>query len=468
MDTTHYANAPMNNELPNESTHRPGKPDDTHRNVKQDKTAQATSQDSFADSVLTAVNAMPAPTWHRIQANDATITIPFGLTAVSDYRLEGEGIVYSTPDDFDNALSTLQKSLDKDFANKSDSRAVVQALDPQTAPDNLDVPALSQYQRAAVKEELANSVAGAFDAGATNAAYRFIQELSPDPLVICGNCDASSNALVTLVAEEGCANGLCLDVIAEPYAKLTVRVLLDSPATKKAFLGLGLRVFAGVGSHVSLTTYQTAQDGCVAVDTQGVVADAAATVEINHRVLGAGHAFTGLYTDLRGKESSLTTTLHYVGNASEERDFNYTTKHCGVDTQSAFDAHGVLSGSSKKVWRGTIDLVHGCKGAIGNERETVLLADQGVDNKTIPVILCDEDDVQGNHGATIGHIRPEQRLYLACRGLSDAEIEQLFNVATFEEAYLSDPSDTVKDAIVRLAQSKGIPAHELFADEGDE
>ena len=78
----------------------------------------------------------------------------------------------------------------------------------------------------------------------------------------------------------------------------------------------------------------------------------------------------------------------------------------------------MLTGTSKKVYRGTIDLVHGCKGATGTERETVLLANKGVDNKTVPVILCDEDDVAGNHGATIGHVRDEQLFYLACRALT--------------------------------------------------
>mgnify|MGYP000281957543 CR=1 FL=1 len=65
----------------------------------------------------------------------------------------------------------------------------------------------------------------------------------------------------------------------------------------------------------------------------------------------------------------------------------------------------MLTGTSKKVYRGTIDLVHGCKGATGTERETVLLANKGVDNKTVPVILCDEDDVAGNHA----HNRPRPR-----------------------------------------------------------
>lgn len=106
------------------------------------------------------------------------------------------------------------------------------------------------------------------------------------------------------------------------------------------------------------------------------------------------------------------------------RDFNYELRHRGRKTECEIDANGVLTGTSKKVYRGTIDLVHGCKGAVGTERETVLLANKGVDNKTIPVILCDEDDVAGNHGATIGHVRDEQLFYLACRGLDQNAAEE--------------------------------------------
>ena len=39
------------------------------------------------------------------------------------------------------------------------------------------------------------------------------------------------------------------------------------------------------------------------------------------------------------------------------------------------------------------------KGAKGDELEDVLLLDDGVQNQTIPLILCAEEDVEGNHGA---------------------------------------------------------------------
>ena len=83
----------------------------------------------------------------------------------------------------------------------------------------------------------------------------------------------------------------------------------------------------------------------------------------------------------------------------------------------------------------------------------MLLANQGVDNKTVPVILCDEDDVAGNHGATIGHVRPEQLFYLGCRGLSEEAAEALFISAKLEDAALSAPDAEIRTNVTRLGTS---------------
>ena len=69
----------------------------------------------------------------------------------------------------------------------------------------------------------------------------------------------------------------------------------------------------------------------------------------------------------------------------------------------------------------------------------MLVLGDDVVNKTLPTILCDEDDVAGNHGATIGSVSPEQLAYLADRGLSRADAEQLFVSALYEDALMHAP-----------------------------
>ena len=100
----------------------------------------------------------------------------------------------------------------------------------------------------------------------------------------------------------------------------------------------------------------------------------------------------------------------------------------------------------------------GCAGAEGTETESVILADERVKNKSIPIILCSEDDVAGNHGATIGHMRPEQLNYLMSRGISQEAAERLFATATFEDAAITTLDAYTRQAIAKLAAEIGVPA----------
>ncbi|MFR2246384.1 MAG: SufD family Fe-S cluster assembly protein [Eggerthella lenta] len=86
-----------------------------------------------------------------------------------------------------------------------------------------------------------------------------------------------------------------------------------------------------------------------------------------------------------------------------------------------------------------------------------------VANRTVPVILCDEDDVAGNHGATIGHVRPEQLFYLASRGISPEDAERLFITASFEEAAINAPDQRTRLSVTRLAAARGIEIEEAVA-----
>lgn len=46
-------------------------------------------------------------------------------------------------------------------------------------------------------------------------------------------------------------------------------------------------------------------------------------------------------------------------------------------------------------------------------------------NQTIPLILCGEEDVEGNHGATIGRLDEKMLFYLASRGIPEEAARSL-------------------------------------------
>ena len=115
---------------------------------------------------------------------------------------------------------------------------------------------------------------------------------------------------------------------------------------------------------------------------------------------------------LVGNKSSFTNDLAYVVKGNDKLDINYIIKHKGKKTESNIDVKGVLKDSAYKIFRGTIDIEKGAINASGKENEAVLLIDDDVINKSIPVILCAEEDVEGAHGASIGRLDDEILLYM--------------------------------------------------------
>lgn len=396
-------------------------------------------------------SAMPAPTWSWLKMNDVTIQIPDDLERNCQVEIEAGDTLDNTTS-FEGSVAALQERIDSARTDKpADERAMITAATgADRGAEELDIPALSTYEHRAVLSEIACDIANDFETGVGADMRAYLNFLAGGTAVLATEEGEEAEATIRVTTHEGEASGASIDIVAAPNSTFSIALSLDSDADAPAFMGSTMRVFAGAGARVDITVYLTASDAITCVEDSGFVLDEGARVNVRHVVLGGGFTATGLAADLRGDRSRIDVDTSYLASGTQQRDFNYIIRHRGRKTVSNMDANGVLTGKSKKCLRGTIDLIHGAKGAEGNERETVLLASKGVDNKTVPNILCDEDDVAGNHGATIGHVRPDQLFYAACRGLSQEQTEALFLSAKLEDAALQAPNDAVRANVVRL------------------
>lgn len=396
-------------------------------------------------------SAMPAPTWSWLKMNDVTIQIPDDLERNCQVEIEAGDTLDNTTS-FEGSVAALQERIDSARTDKpADERAMITAATgADRGAEELDIPALSTYEHRAVLSEIACDIANDFETGVGADMRAYLNFLAGGTAVLATEEGEEAEATIRVTTHEGEASGASIDIVAAPNSTFSIALSLDSDADAPAFMGSTMRVFAGAGARVDITVYLTASDAVTCVEDSGFVLDEGARVNVRHVVLGGGFTATGLAADLRGDRSRIDVDTSYLASDTQQRDFNYIIRHRGRKTVSNMDANGVLTGTSKKCLRGTIDLIHGAKGAEGNERETVLLASKGVDNKTVPNILCDEDDVAGNHGATIGHVRPDQLFYAACRGLSQEQTEALFLSAKLEDAALQAPNDAVRANVVRL------------------
>lgn len=416
-------------------------------------------------------SAMPAPTWHFLDMNDTSIEIPEGLAAAPNVQASLPEGARGAEGRFEAALAAAQEAWEQAHpAPSAEELAAREEFLAAEADATYGGTAQSSYQIAADAIEEARSLAVAFEHGTGDEAAAYLRYAAGDRIVVCSDEGERVEAQVVVSATPGAISVAAIDVVAGKGGAVDLSIVVEGPADAQdgpsdafGIAGTTVRVFAGDDARVNIARTQALGDGFTDIDDMGLFASDRARIDVLQTVLGADASYTGLAGDLRGDAARVDVDTRYLGHGSQVRDFNYALRHHGPKTECNLKANGVLAGTSAKTLRGTIDLIRGAKGAQGSENETVLLVDEGVHNKTVPVILCNEDDVAGNHGATIGHIREEQLFYLASRGLPQEAAERMFVNAIVEQAAIDAPDEAARAAVVRLGERLAPGFAGLFA-----
>ena len=218
-----------------------------------------------------------------------------------------------------------------------------------------------------------------------------------------------------------------------------------SDEEKNKMFGVQTRIQAGSGSKVNLVQLLRHSSDYSCLNDIGAVLDDNARLNIVQVILDGDKNYMGCRVVLKGKGSSLKTDIGYMVNNDGRLDMNYEAVHEGKVTESEINAAGVLKNGAFKLFRGTIDFKKGAAGAVGNEKEDVLLLDDNVVNQTIPIILCAEEDVEGNHGATIGELDEQIMLYMQARGLSREQVYEEMSKARIKAVCNLIPDEDTKN-----------------------
>ncbi len=413
---------------------------------------------------------MPAITWHYLQMNDARIQIPAGLALAPCVEVSEPWLARGAADEFENALADAQERWEATHPEPTAAEvAVLEEAREAEAGATYGGTARSTYQETADAVAEARSLVDAFEHGVDDEVAAYLRYAAGDRVVVNADPGQTVSAQVVVSAVADAVSVAAVDAIAGEGAVLDLSVVVEcadgAVELQNAVAGSTIRVFADEGAKVSVTRLQALCDGAVDIDDMALFAAENGRIDVRQTVLGARSSYTGLACDLRGDQSNLTIDTRYLGQGDQQRDFNYIVRQHGRKTESSLAANGVLAGASSKCLRGTIDFVRGCCGSEGSENETVLLVDEGVRNKTVPTLLCNEDDVAGNHGATIGHVREEQLFYLASRGLSQEAAERMFVSALAEQAVLDAADDRARQAALSYGNRLKPGFSDLFDEE---
>lgn len=207
------------------------------------------------------------------------------------------------------------------------------------------------------------------------------------------------------------------------------------------------QIYAEENAKIHIIKVQLLDKNTIQLDDTSFVAKDNAKIQFTQIELGGSHIDSGLHVNLTGYKSTFTSNVAYICKENQHLDMNHIVYHYGKKTECKMNVNGTVKDDATKTYRGTIDFKNGCAGSKGNEMEETLLLSPTAVNKSLPVILCDEEDVEGEHGSTIGRISQDILFYMQTRGINKAEAEKLMTRAKVQAVADLIPSEEVKEKI---------------------
>lgn len=149
-------------------------------------------------------------------------------------------------------------------------------------------------------------------------------------------------------------------------------------------------------------------------------------------------------TTYKNAESLLNNI--YIGKENDIIDLNYNYINLEENSNSNIEVQGVLLDNAVKTFKGIIDFKKGSNNSIGKENENCLLLSDNVVSKSLPMLLCSEENVEGAHSVSSGKIDEHKLFYLMSRGISLEEAKKLIITSNFE-AIIGTLPDDIKEEI---------------------
>lgn len=179
-----------------------------------------------------------------------------------------------------------------------------------------------------------------------------------------------------------------------------------------------------------------------------------ARVEFVSADAGRGNFSADVEIDLRGDDSAAELDAVYFGDGNRRLDFNYVIRQRGKNTSATMNVRGALVDSCDKIFRGTLDFKRGAKGSVGREVEEVIILSPGTRNRSVPLMLAEEDEVDGHHAVSIGRLDEEKIFYLMSRGLDEAQAQRLIVEAAFNPVVEKIPDENLRVELLDTLQRR--------------
>ena len=163
---------------------------------------------------------------------------------------------------------------------------------------------------------------------------------------------------------------------------------------------------------------------------------------------GGKNSITNYYSNLIGDNSNNILNTIYLGKENQLFDLNYIAELRGKKCNIDIDVQGALKDFAKKHFKGTIDFKKGCKKSIGNENEACMILSDTAKSIALPMLLCSEEEVEGNHSSSAGKIGEKELFYIMSRGFELKEAMKLMVRARFNKILNNIKNEELKEKVL--------------------
>ena len=206
---------------------------------------------------------------------------------------------------------------------------------------------------------------------------------------------------------------------------------------------------AGVLTHLRI---QDEGAGAFHLSTAYAEVAAGATYDSFALTLGARLARMEVHARLAGEKAAAhLNAAQLLGNTSfgggQHADFTTVVTHDAPNTASRQTVKNVLTGKSRGVFQGKIEVARIAQKTDGYQMNQALLLSPDAEMDSKPQLQIYADDVKCSHGATVGALDADQLFYLRSRGVPEVEARAILVRAFLSEALDPITHDEARDAM---------------------
>ena len=239
-----------------------------------------------------------------------------------------------------------------------------------------------------------------------------------------------------------------IEIIAKENTNSNIYIVYRQRSSGKAFHNGIIKVIAKENSNITVTIVNLIDNESSNILSIDGKLDDNSKLKYNIIDFGGKTSITNLYTNLKGKESTCLVNTIYLGANSEKIDMNYIIECFGEKSNVNMNIQGALRDEAKKSFKGTIDFKKGCKKSCGNEAENCMLLSNKAKSIALPMLLCSEEDVEGNHSASSGKASDKEIFYIMTRGFDKKSAEKLLVRAKFNGILENISNSEIKNEIL--------------------